>query len=51
MIYAFLTGLGVGAFFTFLKIPIPAPGNVEGILGIVGIFSGMLLITFLKRYI
>jgi len=51
MIYAFLTGLFVGVLFSLLKIPIPAPGNIEGILGIVGIFSGTLLINFLRKYV
>lgn len=37
---ALLTGLVAGAVFGFLKVPIPAPPNLAGVLGIVGIFLG-----------
>jgi XapX domain-containing protein len=39
-ILALLTGLLTGALFRFLNVPIPAPPNVAGILGIVGIYLG-----------
>lgn len=38
--FAFLTGLLTGAVFAFLEVPIPAPPNLAGVLGIVGIFLG-----------
>ncbi|MFW6018832.1 MAG: XapX domain-containing protein [Halapricum sp.] len=37
---ALLTGLIAGAAFGFLNVPIPAPPNLAGVLGIVGIFLG-----------
>lgn len=37
---ALLTGVVAGALFRGLQIPIPAPPNLSGILGIVGIFLG-----------
>lgn len=49
MIYSFLTGILVGGIFALLKMPIPAPNNISGILGIVGIFVGMLIINFIKK--
>ena len=39
-----LTGLLTGALFRLLHIPIPAPPNIAGIMGIVGIFLGYALI-------
>lgn len=39
-----LTGLITGAVFSALRLPIPAPGVAEGIIGIVGIFIGFKLV-------
>jgi XapX domain-containing protein len=41
--YALLTGIIAGFAFAKLKLPIPAPPSLAGILGIVGIFLGYLL--------
>ena len=40
VVLATLTGFTVGALFKFVEIPIPAPPNFAGIMGIVGIFLG-----------
>jgi len=40
VVLATLTGFTVGALFKFVEIPIPAPPNLAGIMGIVGIFLG-----------
>ncbi|MFB6136499.1 MAG: XapX domain-containing protein [Halobacteriaceae archaeon] len=37
---ALLTGGLTGALFAYLGVPIPAPPNVVGVAGIVGIFLG-----------
>lgn len=37
---ALLTGLFAGVLFSLLEIPIPAPPNLSGILGIIGIYLG-----------
>jgi XapX domain-containing protein len=42
-----MTGLATGALFRFLQIPIPAPPNSAGILGIVGIYLGYRLVQTL----
>jgi XapX domain-containing protein len=39
-VLALLTGFATGAVFRFLNVPIPAPPNLSGILGIVGIYLG-----------
>lgn len=38
--YALLTGTIVGLIFSALKLPLPAPPYLAGIMGIVGIFLG-----------
>lgn len=43
-ILALVTGLLTGALFRFLHIPIPAPPELPGLLGIVGIYVGYKLI-------
>lgn len=42
IIYSILTGFLVGALFTFLKFPIPAPPTFQGIAGIVGVWIGFI---------
>ncbi|QCC57697.1 DUF1427 family protein [Natrinema thermotolerans] len=37
---ALLTGLVTGALFRFLNVPIPAPPELPGIMGIIGIYLG-----------
>ncbi len=39
-ILALLTGLLAGALFSYLHIPIPAPAELPGVMGIVGIYVG-----------
>ena len=46
LLYSLFTGVIVGSVFALLKMPIPAPNNLAGILGIAGIFIGMLLVKF-----
>lgn len=46
-VLALLTGLVTGALFRFLNIPIPAPPELPGIMGIVGIYAGYKLIEYL----
>lgn len=41
---ALLTGLLTGGLFKFLQIPIPAPPNLAGLMGIVGIYLGFKLV-------
>ncbi|MDF9746382.1 MULTISPECIES: XapX domain-containing protein [Natrinema] len=45
-VLALLTGLLTGALFRFLNIPIPAPPELPGIMGIVGIYVGYKLIEY-----
>ncbi|TYT63044.1 XapX domain-containing protein [Natrialba swarupiae] len=43
-ILALLTGLLTGALFRFLNIPIPAPPELPGVMGIIGIYVGYKII-------
>ena len=38
-----LAGLGVGFIFAIMRLPIPAPPTLAGVLGIVGITVGYFL--------
>lgn len=40
VVLALLTGFLAGAAFAFVEIPIPAPPELPGIMGIVGIYLG-----------
>lgn len=46
-ILALLTGLLAGALFRFVHVPIPAPPELPGVMGIVGIYLGYKLIEHL----
>ncbi|AXR78588.1 XapX domain-containing protein [Natrarchaeobaculum sulfurireducens] len=45
-VVALLTGLLTGALFQFLNVPIPAPPEFPGVMGIVGIYLGYKLIEY-----
>lgn len=44
---ALLTGLVAGAVFSYLQIPIPAPPELPGLMGIVGIYLGYKIVQWL----
>lgn len=49
IIQSFGAGLGCGIVFALLKLPIPAPPVLAGVMGIIGIFLGYIIIThFIK---
>ncbi|MGB8955351.1 MAG: DUF1427 family protein [Tumebacillaceae bacterium] len=45
-----LTGGVVGVLFTLLKLPLPAPPVLSGILGIVGIWLGAQVVEWVKGF-
>ncbi len=47
VILATLTGMVVGAIFSFFKLPIPAPPTLAGVMGVIGIFLGYILVKIL----
>jgi len=40
VLLSLVTGLVVGILFTALKLPLPAPNALAGVMGIVGIYLG-----------
>lgn len=40
ILLALFAGFIVGVLFSFLKLPIPAPPVLSGIMGIVGVYLG-----------
>ncbi|MEO0224548.1 MAG: XapX domain-containing protein [candidate division WOR-3 bacterium] len=49
ILLSFLTGFFTGFIFSFLKLPIPAPQSLAGVMGIVGIFLGYFFYVLLFR--
>ncbi|MUV36714.1 hypothetical protein JNUCC1_00518 [Lentibacillus sp. JNUCC-1] len=44
-----LAGFLLGVVFSLLKLPIPAPPNLPGVTGVVGVFVGFILVKAYKR--
>ncbi len=44
---AALTGIIVGVLFSYLRLPIPAPPTLSGVMGIIGIYLGSVIFKFL----
>ncbi len=40
ILLALLAGFIVGVFFSAIKLPVPAPPEIAGVIGIAGIFLG-----------
>lgn len=45
VLLSLLTGFVLGLIFSRLKLPIPAPPSLAGLMGIVGIFLGYIAAT------
>ena len=45
VILATLAGIAIGLLFARLKLPIPAPPTLAGLMGIVGLFLGYVAAT------
>ncbi len=50
IILALIAGLAVGFIFALIKLPIPAPPALSGIMGIVGIFLGYKLFQWVMPF-
>ena len=46
---AFGTGLMLGVIFSLLNLPIPAPGVLAGVMGVVGIFAGFITVQYFRK--
>jgi len=50
LLLALLAGLVVGCLFKLLKLPLPAPPVLSGVVGIVGIYLGGVLMQRLMDW-
>jgi len=41
---SFAVGFFLGAIVTALKLPLPAPNNLAGVVGVIGVFAGYFII-------
>jgi XapX domain-containing protein len=48
ILLSLLLGSVTGFLFAIFSLPVPAPANLAGVLGIVGLFAGYLLGKYLK---
>jgi XapX domain-containing protein len=51
VILALIAGLIVGLLFKFLKLPIPAPPVLSGVMGIFGVYFGGILFEWISKLI
>lgn len=48
-LFPLITGGVVGAVFAIAGAPVPAPPNIPGVLGVVGITLGYIVVAALKK--
>lgn len=48
IVYSLMTGAVMGAVFSLLKLPVPAPQVFAGVAGIIGIWAGYALVVAFK---
>jgi XapX domain-containing protein len=48
---ALVAGLLVGIIFKFLKLPIPAPPVLTGVIGIFGVYFGGIIADWIAKFI
>ncbi|MCP5536430.1 MAG: DUF1427 family protein [Akkermansiaceae bacterium] len=49
VLLSLVTGLVVGILFTALKLPVPAPNALAGVMGIVGIYLGSEIWSYIHK--
>jgi XapX domain-containing protein len=51
ILLAFISGLVVGFLFALIKLPIPAPPALAGVMGIFGVYVGYKIYHWLLPFI
>jgi XapX domain-containing protein len=51
VLLAVITGFAAGFLFAILKLPIPAPPALEGVMGIVGIYLGFKAFQYVSSWL
>jgi XapX domain-containing protein len=49
ILLSLLAGLIVGIIFKLIKLPIPAPPVLSGVLGIIGIYLGSVIVDWFTK--
>ncbi|WP_226036808.1 DUF1427 family protein [Aquibacillus saliphilus] len=49
LILSLVAGLVIGVVFKLLRLPLPAPPVLAGVLGIVGVYSGGVLFDWISK--
>jgi XapX domain-containing protein len=49
LLVSLITGALFGVAFTLLGLPLPAPSTAAGVAGIVGVYLGMVLVSWWGR--
>ncbi|MCD1260453.1 DUF1427 family protein [Paenibacillus athensensis] len=49
VIFALLGGVIVGALFKFVKMPLPAPPVLSGVMGVAGVYLGGKVVEWLGK--
>jgi XapX domain-containing protein len=44
MLLSMLSGVALGAIFSFFKLPLPAPVTLAGVIGVFGVWLGYIII-------
>ena len=50
IVLSIMAGIAVGILFRFLKLPIPAPPVLSGVLGIFGVYIGGVIAGWIMDY-
>ncbi|GAA5416933.1 hypothetical protein Pryu01_01972 [Paraliobacillus ryukyuensis] len=50
LILALVAGISVGIVFKFLKLPLPAPPVLAGVLGVAGVYFGGIIGDWIKSF-
>jgi XapX domain-containing protein len=51
IVLSIVAGIAVGILFRFLKLPIPAPPVLSGVLGIFGVYLGGIFAGWIMEHI
>ncbi|MCR6098251.1 DUF1427 family protein [Salipaludibacillus agaradhaerens] len=51
IVLALIAGLIVGIVFTWIKLPIPSPPALPGVIGILGIYLGHKIMNYVSAFL
>jgi XapX domain-containing protein len=49
IILSLITGLLIGVIFRLIKLPVPVPHGIGGIVGLIGMFIGSEVVGYITR--